>query len=54
LEYNTDLFDAATINRLIGRFQNLLQEIVSKSGSPDFGSTDSNDSRKAATIGRLE
>src|SRR5262249_53445130 len=28
LEYNTDLFDAATIDRLIGHFQNLLQEIV--------------------------
>jgi amino acid adenylation domain-containing protein len=29
LEYNTDLFEAATIDRLIGHFQNLLQEIVS-------------------------
>ena len=29
LEYSTDLFDAATIDRLIGHFQSLLQEIVS-------------------------
>ncbi len=27
-EYNTDLFDAATIARMAGHFQNLLQEIV--------------------------
>ena len=28
MEYNTDLFDAATITRLLGHFQTLLEGIV--------------------------
>ena len=30
LEYNTDLFDAATIKRLLGHFQTLLQAVVAR------------------------
>ncbi|TCP59315.1 amino acid adenylation domain-containing protein [Tumebacillus sp. BK434] len=33
-EYNTDLFDAATIRRLIGHFGNLLQHIVTAPQTP--------------------
>ncbi|MGB8954626.1 MAG: amino acid adenylation domain-containing protein, partial [Tumebacillaceae bacterium] len=33
-EYNTDLFDAATIERMTGHFSNLLQEIVANPEAP--------------------
>jgi non-ribosomal peptide synthetase component F len=32
LEYNTDLFDGSTIDRLLGHFQNLIAAVV---GNPD-------------------
>ena len=34
VEYNTDLFDAATITRLLGHFQTLLEGIVAQSETP--------------------
>jgi amino acid adenylation domain-containing protein len=34
LRYNTDLFDAATIDRMLGHFQTLLEGIVANSGQP--------------------
>ncbi|MBF0428907.1 MAG: amino acid adenylation domain-containing protein, partial [Magnetococcales bacterium] len=34
IEYNTDLFDAATIERIIGHFQTLLASIVTNPASP--------------------
>ena len=33
LEYNTDLFDAATISRLVSHFETLLQTVVAEPGS---------------------
>src|SRR5262249_1571298 len=33
-KYNTDLFDAATMNRMLGHFQTLLEEIVSQPEQP--------------------
>jgi amino acid adenylation domain-containing protein len=34
IEYNTDLFDEATISRIIGHFQTLLESVVADAGVP--------------------
>ena len=37
LEYSTDLFDAATIERMVGHFQTLLEAVVADPGSASLG-----------------
>ena len=53
-EYNTDLFDAATIDRLLGHFQTLLEGDRGRAGAPDWRPPAPDGRGAAPAPGRVE
>ena len=54
LNYNTDLFDASTIERMLGHFQILLEGIVANPDQPISELPLLTDAEKAPTVSRVE
>ena len=54
LQYSTDLFDGATIARMSGHLQTLLEGIVANPDQANLSVTDTHTSRGASTAGGVE
>ena len=54
LEYNTDLFDVASMKRLLGNFETLLESIVRNPQKTHLRVAASHRNREAADVGRVE
>ena len=54
MEYNTDLFDAATIDRMLGHFQTLLRAVVADPDAAGLRAADPARGRTPAAPGRME
>ncbi len=54
LEYSTELFEAATIRRMLGHYQALLEAVVQNPDQPISKLANPNGAREAASPGRVE
>ena len=54
IEYNTDLFDAETIERMVGHFETLLKGVVADPGSAYFGAGAVDGGRASQAAGGVE